>query len=227
MDGPFKLGTHILGVEDVEQDHLVAVEAQRLDGADDALGRLPEVGDDQHHAAALQELLEVAHGLGEIGAGARFGLFQTGQQTMQLALPRRGADIVADLVVEGNQPGGIALAVDGQIEERRGEVAGVIHFVDAMGAELHRVAGVEQDRQQAVGFAAKALQIHPLGSGVDVPIDVAEIVAGSVGAIFGELLAETEVGRAVQAGDEAIDHGLGDQIEAGDAGEDGGIEEAL
>ncbi len=96
-----------------------------------------------------------------------------------------------------------------------------------MGAELHGVAGVEQYGQQAVGFAAKALQIQPLASGVDVPIDVAKIVAGIVGAIFGELLAETEVGRAVQAGDEAIDHGLGDQIEAGDAGEDGGIEEAL
>ncbi len=211
----------------MEQDHFVAVEAQRLDGADNAFGRLPEVGDDQHHAAALQELLEVAHGLGEIGAGACFGLFQTGQQTMQLALAGGGADIVADLVVEGNQPGGIALAVDGQIEERRGKVAGVIHFVDAVRAELHRVAGVEQDGQRAVGFAAIALEIQALGSGVDVPIDVAQIVAGSVGAIFGELLAETEVGRTVQAGDEAIDHGLGDQFQAGDAGEDGGIEEAL
>ena len=56
---------------------------------------------------------------------------------------------------------------------------------------------------------------------------MAQIVAGSVGAIFGELVAETKVGRAVQAGDEAIHHGLGDQIEAGDAGQDGGIEEAL
>ena len=56
---------------------------------------------------------------------------------------------------------------------------------------------------------------------------MAKIVAGIIGAIFGELLAETEIGRAVQAGDEAIDHGLGDQIEAGDGGEDGGIEKAL
>ncbi len=190
-------------------------------------GDVPEIGHDQHDAAALQELLEVAHGLGEIGAGARFGLFQTGHQTMQLALTRGGADIVADLVVEGNQPGGIALAVDGQIEQRRGEVAGVIHFVDAVRAKLHGVAGVEQDGQHAVGFAAIAPEIHPLGAGVDVPIDVAKIVAGIIGAIFGELLAETKVGRAVQAGDEAIDHGLGDQIEAGDGGEDGGIEEAL
>jgi hypothetical protein len=38
-------------------------------------------------------------------------------------------------------------------------------------------------------------------------------------AVFGEFLAETNAGRAVQPGDEAIDHGFGDQIEAGDAGE--------
>jgi hypothetical protein len=31
----------------------------------------------------------------------------------------------------------------------------------------------------------------------------------------------------MQAGDEAIDHGLGDQIEAGDGGEDGRTKEAL
>jgi hypothetical protein len=31
----------------------------------------------------------------------------------------------------------------------------------------------------------------------------------------------------VQARDEAIHHGLGDQLKAGDGGEDGGLEEAL
>ena len=93
QDGrPVQRRTHILGVEDVEQHHLVAAVTQRLDGADNALGRFPEIGDDQHDAAALEELLEVAHGLGEIGAGARLGLFQAGQQTMQLALPRGRPD---------------------------------------------------------------------------------------------------------------------------------------
>ena len=49
---------------------------------------------------------------------------------------------------------------------------------------------------------------------------MAQIVAGSVGAIFGELLAEAEIGRAMQAGDETVDDGLGDQIEAGNSRED-------
>src|ERR1700722_16032279 len=96
-----------------------------------------------------------------------------------------------------------------------------------MGAELHGVAGVEQNGEEAVGFAAVALEDQLLAACVDVPIDVAEIVAGIVGLIFGELLAETEVRRAVEAGDEAVDHGLGDEVEARDGGESGGIEEAL
>ena len=32
---------------------------------------------------------------------------------------------------------------------------------------------------------------------------------------------------SVQTGDEAVNHGFGDQIEAGDAGQDGRIKEAL
>ena len=88
-----------------------------------------------------------------------------------------------------------------------------------MGGVVHGVAGVEQDGQQAVGLAAIALQVGALGAGEDVPIDVAQIVAGRVGAVLGELLAEAEIGRAVQAGDEAVDDRLGDQVEAGDAGQ--------
>ena len=52
----------------------------------------------------------------------------------------------------------------------------------------------------------KTLQEHALGAREDVPIDVAEIVAGGVGAVFGEFLTETELRRAVQAGHEAVDN---------------------
>src|ERR1035438_7557386 len=96
---------------------------------------------------------------------------------MELALTGGGADVVADLIVEGDEAGGIALSVEGEVEEGGGEVAGVIHFVDAVGAELHGVAGVEEDGERAVGLAAVALEVHALGAGVDVPIDVAEIAA--------------------------------------------------
>jgi hypothetical protein len=47
---------------------------------------------------------------------------------------------------------------------------------------------------------------------------VAEVVAGGVGLVFGELLGEAEIGGAVEAGDESVDHRLGYELEAGDGG---------
>ena len=72
-----------------------------------------------------------------------------------------------------------------------------------------------------------ALQEAAVGAGEDVPIDVAQVVALGISAVLGELLGEPEIRRPVQSGDEAIDHGLRDEVEAGDGGERRGIEEAL
>ncbi len=72
--------------------------------------------------------------------------------------------------------------------------------------------------------------VEALGARVDVPVDdAAEIVAGGIGSdVFGKLLAEAEVGRAVEAGHETVDYGLGDQVEAVEMlARTGGIEEAL
>ncbi len=60
----------------------------------------------------------------------------------------------------------------------------------------------------------ESLEVRAIRASVDVPIDVAQIVARHVLSILGKLLAEAEVGRFVQATDEPVDHGLGDQVEA-------------
>jgi hypothetical protein len=49
----------------------------------------------------------------------------------------------------------------------------------------------------------------------------------AVGAVLGELLGEAEVRGTVEPGYKPIDHSLGHEIQAGDRGESGGIEEAL
>src|SRR4029077_4326951 len=58
-------------------------------------------------------------------------------------------------------------------------------------------------------------------------VDMAQVVTGRVGRVFGEFLAESEIGRTMQTSHKALDHGLGDQFEARDACENRRIETAL
>ena len=142
----------------------------------------------------------------------------------ELALARGRLNIVAHVVIEDDHAGRVALLV-GQIGQRRRQKARVIQLGDAVRAVAHGSAGIQQQGELRIGFAAIAFQIHALGAREDVPIHVAQIVAGRVGAILGEFLAEAEVGRAVQARDEAVHHGLGHQVEVRDAGQHRRIDE--
>ena len=87
-----------------------------------------------------------------------------------------------------------------------------------MRAVAHGRAGVEHQRELRICFATIALQVHSLGAGENVPIHVAQVVAGRVSAILGELLAESEVGRAMQARDKTIHNCFGNQVQVRDAG---------
>ncbi len=64
-----------------------------------------------------------------------------------------------------------------------------------------------------VCLAQESLDIHPLRACIDVPVDEARIVAFVVHAVLGEFLAEAEFRRAVQADQEALDDGAGDEVE--------------
>ena len=56
---------------------------------------------------------------------------------------------------------------------------------------------------------------------------MAQIISRRVGAVFGEFLAEAEVGRAVEAGHEAVDNRFRDKVKRGDACQYRGIQKAL
>src|SRR5579862_4572353 len=54
-----------------------------------------------------------------------------------------------------------------------------------------------------------------------------QIVARAIGAVLGKLLAESEIGRSMQAGNESVDHGPRDQVESRQTGERSRVKEAL
>ena len=104
-----EFGPDFLGIENMKQNHLIPVEAQRLDRPDDVLRRIVKVRDENHHSAAPQELLKVVERLREVGAGARLGMLETGEQAYELSLPRRRPYVRANFIIENDQPRGIAL----------------------------------------------------------------------------------------------------------------------
>ena len=71
--GLAKFRLDLLRIEHVEENHLIAAKAQRLDGLDDGVGLFVEIRKHHHDAAAVQEILKMDEGLGEIGARAGLG----------------------------------------------------------------------------------------------------------------------------------------------------------
>src|SRR5262249_54859324 len=111
------------------------------------------------------------------------------------------------------------LSLYSEIEERRSREARIIHFAEGMRCVTHGVTGIEQQSEQSIGLTAIALQVTAFGSGEHVPIDMPQVVAGRVGAVFGKLLAETEVRGTMEPGDKAIDHSFRHQIQTGYPGQ--------
>src|ERR1700688_4824276 len=105
---------------------------------------------------------------------------------MQLTLAGGGPDIVAHLIVKNDQSGSVALIVNREIEKRRGGKAGIVHLARPAWHRgvVHGIASVEQDGELAIGISAIALQVAALGAGKQIPIDVAQVVSGGVGAVL-------------------------------------------
>src|SRR5215469_10197874 len=92
---------------------------------------------------------------------------------------------------------------------------------------LHRLRNVEQHVHLTIRLATVTLKIRAFGPSKYVPVDMPQVIAGSVGAIFGELLREAKIRRPVQAGNKPVDHSLSNEVEAGNPREDRRIEKSL
>src|SRR5262249_51295716 len=113
-----------------------------------------------------------------------------------------------------------------QVGEAGADEAGVFQLRDAAAGELHRPRDVEQHRQVGVGVGLVLLDVEAIGAGIEAPVDAADVVAGDVAAVLGEVDRGTEVRRAVQAVDEPLDDVARQQLEVADPRQDLRIDEA-
>src|SRR5262249_16474158 len=152
----------------MKQDQIVTAKAQWCDGVDHRFRLLVEIRQHHDNSAPPQELLEMNERLREIRMSPELCFLYRMSNAHELALASRGRHIVSHLVVEHNHARRVALLVR-EICQRNGQKASVIELGYPVRAVAHRCAGIEHQRQLAVGFATIALQIRALGSSENIP----------------------------------------------------------
>src|SRR6516162_6218817 len=224
---PLHCRSDLLRIKNLKEDHFVAAETQWRDVGHDRFRLLIEVRNDDGDTSPMKGILKVPERLGKICLCARGGLFQPCEEPRQLSRPRRRANVLAHFLVEDDEPGRVPLIVNGEIEERRRKVARVVYFAGRTGGESHGVAGVEQDRELAVGLPAITFEVAAFCACEKIPVHVTQVISRRIGAVLGKLQAEPELGGAMQTGDEAVHNRFCQQIERGYASQHFGIEKTL
>jgi len=212
----------LLRVEHVKDDQLVAQEAERLDSLENGLGLVVEVRQQQQDPAPLEVFGHLVERRAQVAGPLGLGAVERVQHHVEVL--GRSRHVRDDVLVEGEDTDAIALLVR-QIREAGSEKRSVLELGHAAARELHRPRDVEQDREVRVRVRFVLLDVVPVGARVQAPVHAADVVAGDVAAVLGEIDRGAEERRAVQAVDEAVHHGAGEQIEVADAGEDQRIHE--
>ena len=105
-----------------------------------------------------------------------------------------------------------------KIRERRGEKLRVLKLRHRTCVRvIHRRAGVDQQVTLRVRVGAIFLDEVTIGAPEQTPVEIAQIVAGIVLPILGELGRETREWRTMQARHETLDHRTREQLKRTDA----------
>ena len=115
-------------------------------------------------------------------------VFHDVQQFLQVRRIAAGADQRADFAVERDQAHAVLL-MQHQVGQRRGRALGVFQLRHRRRVALvaHALAGVQQQVADQVRLFLELLQVVLVGAAEDLPIEIAEVVAGRVLAVLGEL----------------------------------------
>ncbi len=137
---------------------------------------------------------------------------------------RLGREVGDDRVGEEGQADGVAL-LDRQVGQGGGQACRVVELRPPGVGAAHRGAGVHEQVKVQVGVGVVFLDVEPVVAGVELPVEVAEVVAGGILAVRGELDAHPEVGAPVQAVHRPRHDRAGAQLDRLQAGEEHGVDQ--
>jgi hypothetical protein len=204
----------------------VVVVAEVLEPARDLRLVVDEVAQEDDQPPAGDALGDVVQHGADVGVVVDEGVLEQFEDAAKLALAGLGRQVVAELGVEEPHADGVVL-VDQEVGQGGGQVAGVGQLAQPVRGEGHRPRGVQQQVGAQVGLVLEELDVVLVGAGGDLPVEVAQVVAGGVGAVVEVLDGEPVVGAAVPAGQEALDDLPGHQLQLADAGEPLGVKVTL
>ena len=125
-----------------------------------------------------------------VGRRADFGGGDRRQDLVELVRLGASGQVGRHLVGEDGQPHGVAL-LERQVRQRGRQRRGIVQLAAAGVGAAHRSAGVEQQVEVQVRVGVIFLDVEPIVPCVELPVQVAEVVAGSVLAVRGELDAQS------------------------------------
>ncbi len=140
-------------------------------------------------------------------------LRQRHEHAAQVRFAAAAADELPDRLVVDNQPDAVALA-EQHVRNRCREQPRVCELRHAVGpGEPHRPAGVDGEVRDEIRRLAELLRVEAIGPREELPVDVLQVVAGTIVAVLAELRAVAVKRAPVQTGDGAVDGDAGDQLE--------------
>ena len=179
----------------MEQYHFVLAEPELLQGLGQRRNRQEQVAD-QHDDAATADLpRQLREHIGYVGLVVRLRLLHLVQHQLEVVGMRAGGKVLFHLSGEGDESHRVLLLL--QHVSQAGRAGGPVIVLVPIAAVFHGLAGVENDGALEVGLFLVFLDIEAVGLGPDLPVDVADVVAGGIFAMRGEFHRKAVVGATV------------------------------
>ena len=160
----------------------MAGQCQSAEIALQLIQRREQIGREHDQAAFARQFGDAAQRFVNVRCAAFRVPFEGDHQPAQMTLPMTRRQIVAHGFVESNQAHRVSLRMQ-EPGQRGGEGADVFGLGIGERAIIHGAALVHQEVTTEIGFVLESFQIVTVGAGVEPPIQVTGVFAGSVLAV--------------------------------------------